>query len=245
MVNSSAKKLGRLRSEPLLRPLAIVLWLIVAVFFVQYFLVAVMLLMKEFGIVITDTTANRVVLDTIYRVVLIAVIIIVPWVAIKHRTSLKELGLNRSLSWTDMLVAALAFAVYFIVSAVLLYLVVSLVPGFDVNQTQELGVKTNLYGSELMMAFVLFAIVAPVSEELIVRGWLFGKLKRYQVPFWINALVGSVLFAAAHGQWNVAVDVFALSMVLSLIREKTGSIWAGILVHMTKNMIAFYLVFVR
>ncbi len=245
MVNSSAKKKASMRSEMWLRPLAVVLWLVVAVFALQYLFAGAIMALKSFGVVIADTTGNRAIIDTIYRTLLIAFIIFVPWIAIKHRSSSSELGLQRSLSWTDILVSALAFAVYFILSALTLYLVVLLIPSFDVNQTQELGVKTNLYGSELMAAFVMFAIIAPVSEEIIMRGWLFGKLKRFHVPFWVNALIGSALFAVAHGQWNVGVDVFVLGMVLCFIRERTGSIWAGILVHMIKNVIAFYLVFVR
>ena len=245
MVNSSVKKPARLRLKTWIKPVTVVLWLIVAVFFLQHFLVAVMVLLRDLGFVIADTTASRVSLDTVYRVLLIAMVIAVPWLTIKHRTSLRELGLQRSLSWTDISVSILAFMAYFILSAVVLYLAVTLIPIFDINQTQELGVRSSLYGVELIMAFMLFAVVAPISEEIIMRGWLFGKLKRYHVPFWINALIGSLLFAVAHGQWNVGVDVFVLSMVLSFIREKTGSIWAGVLVHMIKNIIAFYLVFVR
>lgn len=243
MGNSSAKRRRFIELRARLKPLAVGLWLVVAVFTLQYLIVGVIMLLRNFGFVIADTTANRVQLDTIYRILLIIVIVAVPWLAINHRTSGRELGLHRSLSWSDILVSVLAFAVYFILSSAIVYLVISLFPGFDINQAQELGVRSNIYGIELVMAFILFAVVAPVSEEIIMRGWLFGKLKRYHVPFWANALVGSVLFAVAHGQWNVGIDVFVLGMVLCFIREKTGSIWAGILVHMIKNSIAFYLVF--
>jgi membrane protease YdiL (CAAX protease family) len=55
----------------------------------------------------------------------------------------------------------------------------------------------------------------------------------------------SVLFGLIHGQWNVGVDVFVLSMVACSLREVTGSIWAGILLHMLKNALAFYIIFVN
>jgi len=60
----------------------------------------------------------------------------------------------------------------------------------------------------------------------------------------VAALVTSLVFAAVHGQWNVAIDTFALSLVLCALREVTGTIWAGILLHMFKNAIAFYVLFI-
>jgi membrane protease YdiL (CAAX protease family) len=64
------------------------------------------------------------------------------------------------------------------------------------------------------------------------------------MPAWLTTLVVSVLFGIAHGQWNVGIDVFALSVSMCVLRELTGSIWAGALVHIIKNLIAFIGVFV-
>ena len=47
-----------------------------------------------------------------------------------------------------------------------------------------------------------------------------------------------------HGQWNVGINVFAMSIVLCVMREITGSIYSGILLHMLKNMLAFYLLYI-
>lgn len=60
----------------------------------------------------------------------------------------------------------------------------------------------------------------------------------------IATLFTSLLFALMHGQWNVAVDVFVMSIVLCCIREITGTTYAGILMHMTKNLVAFFILFV-
>jgi len=52
------------------------------------------------------------------------------------------------------------------------------------------------------------------------------------------------VFAVAHFSWNVGVDVFALSIVLCSLRIMTKTIWAPILVHMIKNGIAFFILFI-
>jgi membrane protease YdiL (CAAX protease family) len=44
---------------------------------------------------------------------------------------------------------------------------------------------------------------------------------------------------------NVALDVFILSIVMCGLREMTGSIWAGVVLHMMKNGLAFYLLFIN
>ena len=57
-------------------------------------------------------------------------------------------------------------------------------------------------------------------------------------------LITSLVFGVMHFQWNVGVNVFALSVVLCVMREVTGTIYAGILLHMLKNGVAFYLLYV-
>ena len=58
-------------------------------------------------------------------------------------------------------------------------------------------------------------------------------------------LIVSLLFGLVHGQWNVGVVVFTMSIAMCLIRELTGTIWGGILVHMIKNGLAFYALYVN
>jgi membrane protease YdiL (CAAX protease family) len=64
------------------------------------------------------------------------------------------------------------------------------------------------------------------------------------MPVWVAIVITSALFGFIHGQWNVGIDVFALSVVLCSLREITGSIWAGILLHMLKNSVAFFIIFI-
>ncbi|MBO7664280.1 CPBP family intramembrane metalloprotease, partial [Candidatus Saccharibacteria bacterium] len=68
--------------------------------------------------------------------------------------------------------------------------------------------------------------------------------KRERLAIIVATLITSIAFGCMHGQWNVGVNVFALSVVLCVLREITGSIYSGILVHMLKNAIAFYLLYI-
>jgi membrane protease YdiL (CAAX protease family) len=99
-------------------------------------------------------------------------------------------------------------------------------------------------GPTLFAGFIVLAVVTPVVEEMLFRGVLQGKLRRAGIPFAVTALVVASLFAVAHGQWNVAIDVFFMSLAASYLREKTGRLWPSIIIHITKNTLAFYVTFV-
>jgi hypothetical protein len=134
--------------------------------------------------------------------------------------------------------------VYLAVSSVLITIATNLLPWFNVNQAQDTGFYQTSYGYEVILAFVTLVIIAPIAEEVIFRGYLFGRLKKY-APIWVSILVTSIVFGALHGAWNLAVDTFALSVVMCVLRQNTGSLWASILLHMSKNGLAFYILFIN
>lgn len=162
----------------------------------------------------------------------------------KKYTSWNEMGLSRLLSWGDIGFAPAGFIVYFIGSSLLVYIGSKVIPGFDISQAQDTGFSHAAQYYEYVLAFLTLIVVAPVAEELLFRGFLYGKL-RSRMPVWVAMLLTSALFGLIHGQWNVGIDVFALSLVLCSLREITGSIWAGILLHMLKNSLAFFIIFIH
>lgn len=191
---------------------------------------------------------NNTMLQTIFAasVYLLTLVIAVgvPWWIKKSTTNKHELGLSRLPSWLDIGLAPAGFVIYMLVTIALSTLATVLIPGFDADQIQEIGFGNLAYRYEYLLAFATLVVIAPLAEEILFRGYLYGKLKKY-LPVWVVIVITSVMFAVVHGQWNVAVDVFALSLVLCTLREITGSIWAGVLLHMLKNSVAFYLLFIN
>lgn len=166
----------------------------------------------------------------------------VPYVAFKRRVTLETLGLSRLMTWTDIGLAPLTYIGYVLTLLVVLAFITNFIPGFQADQAQDIGFKSLTNQAGYILAFTTLVVIAPVAEEVLFRGYLYGKMRRH-VPVWAAALATSILFAGVHGQWNVAVDTFILSMFLCGLRELTGSVWAGILVHMIKNGVAFYILF--
>jgi membrane protease YdiL (CAAX protease family) len=187
------------------------------------------------------------VLNSIYQVVVyaasFAVIVFVPWRILKMKTTRDELGLRGLPTWTDVLLAPIGFIVVMVLATMLSAIMVAIMPDIDWEQAQEVGFN-NLYNTaDFILAFVCLVVLAPICEEIIFRGWLYGKL-RMRLSAVPAILIVSVLFGVMHGQWNVGVTVFAMSVGMCVMRELTGTVWSGVLLHMIKNGIAFYFLFV-
>ena len=167
-----------------------------------------------------------------------------------HITSRVDLGLKDVPTWTDIGLAPIGFVAATLLAAALVA-VFNVFPWFDANQGQDVGFGPYLVGADRVIAFISLAVIAPIAEEIIFRGWLYGKLRAILntrlADIWsmvLSIFLVSLLFGAVHMQWNVGVNVFAMSVVLCGMREITGTIYAGILTHMIKNGVAFYLLYV-
>ena len=168
----------------------------------------------------------------------------------KKLVNREELGLKGLPIWTDIGLAPVGFIAYYILAVGLEFLF-KYFPWFNVTEAQNTGFSPYIVGNERLIAFFTLVIIAPIAEEIIFRGWLYQKLKTrfsketsYAISAVISAFLVSVLFGCVHGQWNVGVNVFAMSLVLCGLREITGTIYAGILLHMLKNGVAFYFLYV-
>jgi len=184
------------------------------------------------------------VLSAIIYLLTIAIVIGLPWVVRRVRTTKEELGLTRYPNWIDILLAPAGFVLYILLSAACTYLAMTYLTFIDFDQVQETGFSRLGPQFEYILAFVSLVVVAPVAEEILFRGYLLGKLRKH-IATWIAVLITSLVFAAVHLAWNVGVDVFALSIVLCLLRITSKSLWPSILLHMLKNGIAFYFLFIN
>jgi membrane protease YdiL (CAAX protease family) len=85
----------------------------------------------------------------------------------------------------------------------------------------------------LLLAFAA-AIVAPVCEEVVFRGYLYPVAKKFAGP-WMAGLCSALVFSAAHGSLTALLPLFVFGLVLVALYEFTGSIWAPMAVHFLFN----------
>ena len=181
-----------------------------------------------------DSTLIQALYTFIVDGVALALIVLLPWKLWKKKTTLKEMGVEGTLTWTDIGLAPIGFIAYLVMSMIGQWVM----PFVDWSAEQDIGYDmSNLIGTDLLIVAATIVIIAPIAEELIFRGWLYGKMKQI-IPTWLAVVLVSVLFGIMHGQVNVGINVFFLSITLCVLREMTGTIYAGILLHMLKNGVA-------
>lgn len=182
---------------------------------------------------------------TLAAVYALAVLIVVggPWLALHRRPTKEDLGLSRLPEWLDLLWAPAGYITYIIASVLVMALATSVLTFIDFEQVQDVGFAGLSQRYEYLLAFVSLVVIAPLAEEILFRGYLLSELRR-RTKTWIAILLTSLMFGVVHLAWNVGIDVFVLSIVLCVLRIKTGSLWASVLLHMIKNAVAYYFLFI-
>lgn len=91
----------------------------------------------------------------------------------------------------------------------------------------------------LLNSLVLFAVIAPVTEELVFRGAMFaGVLRRWGI--WPAILIPSLIWGLTHVQyeWWAVGSIAGSGILLAMVRWKSGSIYLPILLHAAWNLLA-------
>ncbi|KQO51721.1 abortive infection protein [Methylobacterium sp. Leaf85] len=89
------------------------------------------------------------------------------------------------------------------------------------------------------IAWLAFTIVlAPVAEEVLMRGAMFERASRFLKP-WGAILSTSALFVLLHiqvGSIARPVSLIPLALMLGWLRWRTGRLWPCILLHVWSNL---------
>jgi membrane protease YdiL (CAAX protease family) len=95
-----------------------------------------------------------------------------------------------------------------------------------------------------LFLFALFAFLgAPVTEELLMRGALWGALQYYRVPPYAILLVTALIFAFIHEEaWRMPV-LFAGGLAMGAARMITGRVSASMIAHATNNFLPAVAIF--
>jgi membrane protease YdiL (CAAX protease family) len=104
---------------------------------------------------------------------------------------------------------------------------------------EQLGSNEN--AALLLLSAGLTCVVAPISEELLFRGFIFTALRNWRGTF-PAAVITGLLFGGVHAGSAPALDLVplaALGFGLCLLYRYTGSLYPGIASHSLNNSIAF------
>jgi len=158
------------------------------------------------------------------------------FVGVRRHARLHDLGL-RLPHWPWLLAALPALIVAWMVEGVLGELGTAVLPASPNNQCHTIQAD---YGSAIALGLLGVAVVAPVVEEILFRGVVFGWL-RGRIPVPAAVVVSAAIFSLAHlgwREWSLLLPVLGIGCVLATLYHYSRSLWPGILVHSSINTVA-------
>jgi membrane protease YdiL (CAAX protease family) len=165
------------------------------------------------------------------------VVLLAAWVATHFsRTPFVDYLALRWTSWQNFLIGAVSLAV--------------LVGGWDLL-SRALGreVQPGIMGDVLKSAqadgalwllVIAFCVAAPISEEVLARGFLYRGWSESRLGVAGGIFLSSLAWTAQHLQydWFFFGEVFCIGLLLGYLRYRSNSTWLTIVIHGLNNAAA-------
>ncbi|MDO4500862.1 MAG: CPBP family intramembrane metalloprotease [Erysipelotrichaceae bacterium] len=130
--------------------------------------------------------------------------------------------------------------VYFIISAAAIFVTMMALSRFGISGelVSSIGIIISEEHITDLFYVLSFVLLTPVLEEYAFRGVLLSSLSKYGKNFAI--IVGSVIYALAHGSFVEMVPSFIMGALLCKVAIKYESIWPTIVMHVSSNLLLYF-----
>lgn len=99
-------------------------------------------------------------------------------------------------------------------------------------------VARQQYGVVFGVGAVLFGLISPVTEEIVFRGLVFNRLRRYY-PHMAAVVVSGVLFGIYHGNAVQGVYGGCMGILMAYLYERMHSFFIPCLFHGAANLTVY------
>jgi len=152
-------------------------------------------------------------------------------VGLRRGGTLQDLGWRRFRWWWIPVAVVAAYATLNIADY-LQQISQHLLPN-QVNQ-QCITVRHE-FGHFFVLGIIVVCVMAPLAEETIFRGFVYGWLRRWS-PAALAIPLSGAIFAAVHQEVLLMLPLFAVGGVLALVYQGSKSLWPGAIVHALFNL---------
>lgn len=99
--------------------------------------------------------------------------------------------------------------------------------------------KTLLDDTPIWIPLLVLCVGAPLSEELLFRGYLLGRLSQTRLGFASSAVLATLGWTLLHYGYSAVglAEVFLAGLLFSWALWRTGSLWVPIVFHAIYNAI--------
>ena len=92
----------------------------------------------------------------------------------------------------------------------------------------------NIMGDSAGTSFIALAVLAPIFEETICRGFFTNRLKKV-APFGVAAVISALMFGVLHLNINQFCYAFVLGIIFAYANKASGSTFTSIIMHFVIN----------
>lgn len=113
----------------------------------------------------------------------------------------------------------------------------------DIENSRLIAASAQYYSSRVpylgtMLMMLNLLVIAPVSEEIALRGIVYTRIEKNLQPF-IAIIVSAVLFGSMHFMAGGIVLVFGamiMGLAFGLLMHKYNSLWICVIAHICANV---------
>ena len=173
---------------------------------------------------------------------------VLAWVVGNWKLPLSSFGL-RWAPFANLLPVVLIYVLFIIPLALLGWFWTQLLKGLgqpvDIQDPVKMFIDAIERGNPLEISLLVFSavILAPLWEELIFRGLLYGYLKSRMSVF-AALLVSSLIFSAYHFNLDALMPLLIVGIATGYIYERTRSLYFAIFFHALFNALSMAVLFI-
>lgn len=149
-----------------------------------------------------------------------------PFVDLRLHWSTRDFGLGCAFGFGGLFVTLPASAVY-----------VSVVGEEASSAVGDIFSGVTADPATALLIVLTVVLVAPLCEEILFRGLLWGGLTRIGAGRWVAFAVTTIIFALAHFEWPRALLLLVVALPLGLARLYTDGLLAPIVTHQINNLL--------
>lgn len=112
--------------------------------------------------------------------------------------------------------------------------------GFVQTSAVYQDVAKQQYGVIFGIGAVLFGLISPITEEIVFRGLVFNRMRRYY-PVTVAIIVSGMLFGAYHGNLVQGVYGTCMGILLAYTYERMRNFFVPCLFHAVANLMVYTL----
>ncbi|MBP3474777.1 MAG: CPBP family intramembrane metalloprotease [Lachnospiraceae bacterium] len=129
-----------------------------------------------------------------------------------------------------------------VTSSVGLNILLSLTGLVGVSDTFQ-DISRRQFGVAFGIGIILYGIVSPLAEEIVFRGVLYNRMRKYY-PVWLAIVVSGLFFGLHHGNMVQGIYGSCMGILMAYLYERAGKFFIPLLFHAVANISVYTIAYI-